>query len=116
MNLAALMVEPAWRMRQVGTEAGLVNDQDRGIHDAVGQSSLREHAIALGSVQSQQAIGSGNLLQELNDDPAVVDCASILQNKTRHLAERILLTQRISLVERVCRGLRNPVVQPQGID
>src|SRR5262249_56868030 len=98
-DLATLMREPARRMRQIGTKAALVNNQDRGIDDSVGEPRQRERPIALPSAQRQQPVGAGDVLQILNDDAAVVDRTFVGQHETGHLAKRVLLLQRIVLVE-----------------
>ena len=98
MNLAALMLEPARRMRQVRAEAGFVNDQDRCIHDAVREPCLREHPVAFAArAAGSRPVSAGDILQILDDDPAVVDRAAVMRS-TRHgiFAERILLAQRIA--------------------
>src|SRR5262245_23737217 len=95
------MDEPARRMRQIRTKAALVNDENGGIHDTVGKPRQRERAIALASAQGQQAISVGDILQKLDDDAAVVNSTVVGQDETGHLAERVLLSQRIVLVNRV---------------
>src|SRR5262245_31074283 len=100
-DLAALMREPARRMWQISTKAVFVNDENGRIHDAVGKSRERQRAVALGSAQGQQAVRASGILQKLDDDAAVVNRAVVGQDKTGHLSQRVLLSQRIALVKRI---------------
>src|SRR5262245_58366056 len=115
-DLATLMPEPARRMRQIRTKAALVNDENGRVHDAVGKPRQRQRAIAPAPAQGQQAIRTSDILQKLDDDAAVVNRAVVGQDETGHLAERVLLSQRIALVKRVGSDDSNALVQAQHIN
>src|SRR5262245_55831603 len=115
-DLAALMGEPARRVRQIRAKAALVNDKNRGVHDAVGKARQRQRAKALASAQGQQTIRASDILQKLDDDAAVVNGGVVGQDETGHLSERILLSQRIVLVKRVGGNDGNASVQAQHVD
>ena len=67
-DLAALMIEPARRGRRVRTEAVLVDDQNRSIHNAVGKPRQRQGLEAGRAAQRQQAVSARGILQEFDDD------------------------------------------------
>src|SRR4029453_3432457 len=115
-DLAALMGEPARRMRQIGTKAALENHENGGIHGPVGKPRQRQRAIALASAQGQQTIRASDILQKLDDDTAVINRAVVGQDEKKYLAERVLLSQRIALVKRVGGHDRNALVQAQHVD
>ena len=60
-------------------------------------------AVAVAPLERQQAVGAGDILQIFDDDPAVVDRAAVGEHEAGHFAERVLLAQRVAVVERVGR-------------
>ncbi len=115
-DLAALVGEPALRMHAGIAEAAFVHDQDRGLADAVGQPRQRQRLEARPAARRQQALAARDLLQELDDHAAVVDRRAVGQHETGHLAERVLLPQRVVLVERVGGQHGDALAQAQHVD
>src|SRR4029077_4935962 len=81
-----------------------------------GEARQREHPIAVASAQRQQPVRAGNVLQVLDDDSAVVDRAAVAQDKAWHLAQRVLLAQRIVVIQRVGRSDRHAPAQSQRLN
>src|SRR5262249_31472986 len=108
--------EPARRMRQLATKTGFVNDQDRRVHNAVGKPRQCERPITLPSAHRQQPVRAGDILQILDDNAAVIDRAFVRQDETWHLAEGILLSQRIIFVKRVSGNDRDACAHAECLD
>ena len=97
VDLAALMIEPAFRLGTRIAEPILVDHQQSRFGDAVGQPRPGQRDVTLWALTRHQRIAAGALGEELDDDAAVVDRGAIRQQKARPLAEWGLLPQRSSV-------------------
>jgi hypothetical protein len=80
-------------------EAFLVDLQQGGVHDAVGQRCKGERGEAVAAGRDDHA-AAGRKIQELGDDTGIVEGCPVLQNQRRYLADRVEPADR---VVRVCR-------------
>ena len=83
-DFASLMIDPSRFVALRGAPASLINLQQSGIHDAIGEGLQRERT------ETQRRIGRddpstsrGQMLEIFNDDAAVVERRPILQDQRR---------------------------------
>ena len=79
VDLAALMREPALGRRCPGRGSGFVDDQNRGVGDAVGEPRQRQRLEARQAARRHQRVGAGHLCQKFDDHAAVVDRRAVGQ-------------------------------------
>ena len=109
LDLAELIVEPGLVMQVFGAMATLVNNEDRRIHDAIGERLLHQRGEARIPVGRQDAATAGDVVETFENDAAVIDATAIVERHHRHLAERVLLAEGIGGVHRL-RGLDRDAV------
>ncbi len=81
----------------------LVDHQQRRVGYPVGKPRLGEAAEALRPAPWLQPAAAGDVLEKFDDDRAVKNRRAVGEQQAGHFAERILLAQRVILVERVRR-------------
>ena len=93
-DLAGLIGGPALVPELGRPHAALVDLQDGGIHDAVGERLQAQHLEAPGAGRNDPP-AAGEVVEIFEDHPGIVEGEAVLEDQHRDLAERVLPAQGI---------------------
>ncbi len=95
-DLARVMIEPFGDILAGFTIAGLVDLQQRRVHDAVGERLQRQGLEARPGRGRNDPVAARQPIEIFDDHGAIVERGAVLEDQRRDLAERILAAQRIA--------------------
>jgi hypothetical protein len=102
-DFAGLMIEPSRLVLLGWPEAALVDQQDRGVHQPVGQRLQAQGGEPRAGIARHDAAATGAMIEIVEDHPRIEQHRAILEHKGRDLSQRILLAHRVARVQRVRR-------------
>src|SRR5262245_26644018 len=112
-DLAGLMIEPSWLVPLGWPEAALVDQQDRGIHQPVGQRLQAQGGEPRAGIPWHDAATAGTMIEIFKDDPRIEQHRAILEHEGRDLSQRILLSHGVARVHCVGRLERDLSLEPE---
>ncbi len=93
-----LQVEPFLLMLFGGPVAALIDDENRRIHDAIGERLQPQRVDAGLEIRWDDFAAAGQVIEIFENDRRIEDRAAVIEDENGDFAERILLAHRIGRI------------------